>query len=136
MWGNSRIHGSDIANAAMLNHQCDDYFDLLHHCNVFVFIFSVSSLPSFKEHLFQGIHFSGCVVPRNLNNHKYVQFLIAWRKMHGFIVFFQVVSVMVKDEKFSIKRYNANKNYFCALHEVSGIILPVVLNFEESEFSS
>ena len=56
--------------------------------------------------------------------------------MHGFIVFFQVVSVMVKDEKFSIKRYNANKNYFCALHEVSGIILPVVLNFEESEFSS
>ena len=103
MWGNSRIHGSDIANAAMLNHQCDDYFDLLHHCNVFVFIFSVSSLPSFKEHLFQGIHFSGCVVPRNLNNHKYVQFLIAWRKMHGFMVFFQVVSVMVKDEKFSIK---------------------------------
>ena len=72
----------------MLNHQGDDYFDLLHHRNVFVSLFSVSSLPSFKEHLFEGTHFSGCIVPRNLNNDKYVQFLIAPTKEAWFYVFF------------------------------------------------
>ena len=33
---------------------------LVYHCNLFVSLSSVSSFPSFKEHIFQGTPFSGC----------------------------------------------------------------------------
>ena len=38
----------------------DDDADLLCHCNVFLSLFGVFVLPSFKEHIFQGTPFSGC----------------------------------------------------------------------------
>ena len=44
---------------------------------------------------------------------------------------FEVVTVMIKDEKIQYKRYNVNQNYFYALREVDKSNIPVV--FEEFE---
>ena len=54
------MHRSAVTNAAILHH-LDDDVDLLYHCNMPASLFSVSSLPSFKEHIFQGIPFNGCI---------------------------------------------------------------------------
>ena len=51
------MHRSAVTNATILHHQDD--VGLLYHCNAFVSLFSVSGLPSFKEHMFQVIPLSG-----------------------------------------------------------------------------
>ena len=47
---------------------------------------------------------------------------------------FEVVTVMIKDEKIQYKRYNVNQNYFYALREVDKSNIPAV--FEEFEMVS
>ena len=61
MWWHSFMHHSDDTNTAILHHYDD--VDLLYRCNVFVFLFIVSGLSSFKLYkntIFQGTHVSGC----------------------------------------------------------------------------
>ena len=53
------MHCNAVTNAAILHHSDNDV-DLPYHYNVSLSLFSVSGLPSFKEHIFQGISFSGC----------------------------------------------------------------------------
>ena len=38
--------------SAVISHHEDDDIDLLYHCHVFAYLFSVSGLPSFKEYIF------------------------------------------------------------------------------------
>ena len=57
------MHYNAVANAPILHHQ-DDVVDLLYHCNIFISLFSVSGLSSFKEQIFQFIRKT---IHRNLN---------------------------------------------------------------------
>ena len=53
------MHHIAITNAAILNHSDYD-FDLFCRCKVFLTLISVSVLPIFKEHIFQGKPFRSC----------------------------------------------------------------------------
>ena len=44
----------------MISNHKDDDADLLYHCNLCVSLLSVSGFPSFKEHIFERTHSSGC----------------------------------------------------------------------------
>ena len=50
MWWYSRIHRDAFTNAAILHH-CDEDVDPLYHCSLFVSLYSVAGLLSFKENI-------------------------------------------------------------------------------------
>ena len=53
------MHRNAVTNAAILHHEDHDV-GLPCHCKMFVFLFSVSVVLSFKKHISQGTPFSGC----------------------------------------------------------------------------
>ena len=54
------MHRCNVANAAILHHYDDDV-DLLHHCHVLVYLFSLPGILTYsKKHLFQETTFTGC----------------------------------------------------------------------------
>ena len=99
------------------NHENDDV-DLLYRCNVFVSLFSVSGLLSFKERIFQDTFFSGYFQIQHIcnaenNSLNYVQCLsIASMGKVWFYekLFVEVVIVTAKNKKIQYKRYHVNKN--------------------------